>query len=83
VAEYTVLLAERLGLGGAELEEIRRGALLHDIGKIGIPDRILLKPGPLTPEERVEMQRHPRIGYWILNGVEKFRAAAGGSATGF
>jgi putative two-component system response regulator len=75
VAEYTVRLAEDLGVGGPELENIRRGAMLHDIGKIGISDNILLKPGPLTDDEWREMRRHPQIGSWILNGVETLRAA--------
>jgi putative nucleotidyltransferase with HDIG domain len=75
VAEYTVRLAEELGVSGAELENIRRGAMLHDIGKIGISDNILLKPGPLNDEEWREMRRHPQIGYWILNGIEALRAA--------
>jgi putative nucleotidyltransferase with HDIG domain len=76
VADYSVHLAEAMGVRGAELEAIRRGALLHDIGKIGIPDRILLKPASLTPAEWTEMRRHPEIGYWILNGIEGLRPAA-------
>jgi putative two-component system response regulator len=47
---------------------IRTAGAMHDIGKIGIPESILLKPGPLTPGERLEMQRHPEIGYRILAG---------------
>jgi len=50
--------------------------MLHDIGKIGISDNILLKPAPLTDREWREMQRHPQIGYWILNAVETLRPAA-------
>ncbi|HMQ30797.1 MAG TPA: response regulator [Chloroflexaceae bacterium] len=58
VTELTVRLAESLGLAGEALTQIRRGALLHDVGKIGIPDRILLKPGKLDPDEWAEMKRH-------------------------
>lgn len=76
VGEYTVHLARTLGVSGDAVEVIRRGAMLHDIGKIGIPDGILLKPGQLTDEEWREMRRHPQIGYWILNGVESLRPAA-------
>ncbi|MEY2516416.1 MAG: cyclic di-GMP phosphodiesterase [bacterium] len=61
-------LAQELGLSGATAELIRRAAPLHDIGKIAISDAILLKPGPLTPAERVQMQRHVRVGAQILSG---------------
>jgi putative two-component system response regulator len=60
------MLARRLGLSAAEAELIERAAPLHDIGKVGIPDRILLKPGPLTPEERDVMRTHTTIGARIL-----------------
>lgn len=76
VGEYAVHLARVLGVRGEELEVIRRGAMLHDIGKIGIPDGILLKPGQLTEAEWQEMRRHPQIGYWILSAVEPLRGAA-------
>jgi putative nucleotidyltransferase with HDIG domain len=69
VVRYTVAIAERLGISGSELDNIRRGALMHDIGKIGVPDSILLKPGPLTPVEWDEMRRHPEIGFNILKGI--------------
>jgi len=76
VGEYTVRLAREMGVDEAGVETIRRGAMLHDIGKIGIPDRILLKPGQLSESEWREMRRHPQIGYWILSGVEPLREAA-------
>lgn len=76
VGEYTVHLARTMGVGGEDLQIFRRGAMLHDIGKIGIPDGILLKPGQLTDGEWREMRRHPQIGYWILNGIEALRPAA-------
>jgi putative nucleotidyltransferase with HDIG domain len=70
VVKYTEAIAERLGLQGPELEEIGRGALLHDIGKIGVPDAVLLKPAKLTPEEWKEMRRHPDIGYDMIRSIE-------------
>ena len=65
VAEYAARLAELAGLGGDALQAVRYGGHLHDIGKIGVPDAILNKPGPLTDEEFAVMQRHPVIGYEI------------------
>jgi PAS domain S-box-containing protein len=75
VTELTVRLARRMGLSEAELAHIRRGALLHDIGKMGIPDNILLKPGPLTEEEWVIMRRHPDFAYDLLAPVAYLRPA--------
>jgi cyclic di-GMP phosphodiesterase len=69
VSEYTVVIARRMGVRDPQLTEIRRGALLHDVGKIGIPDAVLRKPGRLTEDEWVEMKRHPEIGYRILSGI--------------
>jgi putative nucleotidyltransferase with HDIG domain len=66
VSLYARRLAEELGTSGEELDVIEQGALLHDIGKIGVRDSILLKPGPLTPEEWVEMKLHPELGYRML-----------------
>jgi HD-GYP domain-containing protein (c-di-GMP phosphodiesterase class II) len=62
----TVRVAKELGLRGQDLVDTRRGALLHDIGKIGIPDSILLKPGPLTEDEWAIMRRHPVLAFEIL-----------------
>lgn len=66
VVEYTVAIAGRMAIKGQELDEIGRGALLHDVGKIGVPDAVLLKPGKLTPEEWVEMRKHPDIGFNMI-----------------
>jgi putative nucleotidyltransferase with HDIG domain len=66
VTAATTELAQRFGFAGAELDNLRRGALLHDIGKMGIPDTILLKPGPLTDEEFIVMKRHPAIARNLL-----------------
>src|ERR1700694_2541694 len=59
VTELTEKLALRMGTSPADLVHVRRGALLHDIGKMGVPDHILLKPGPLTAAEWMIMRRHP------------------------
>jgi len=69
VVRYTLAIAKRMGLPEQDLPDIGRGALLHDIGKIGISDAILLKPSKLTDEEWVEMRRHPRIGFDILKAI--------------
>jgi putative nucleotidyltransferase with HDIG domain len=76
VREYAFVLARRLGLRDEELIHIGRGALLHDVGKIGVPDSILLKPGKLTPEEWALMKRHPQVGYEILQGIKFLRPAS-------
>lgn len=69
VVRYTLAIADRLGVAPSQRPDIARGALLHDIGKIGIPDAILLKPGPLAPGEWDEMRRHPQIGWTILRSI--------------
>lgn len=69
VTRLSVDLASALGFRGNELEAIRWGAYLHDIGKLSIPDRILLKPGPLTDEEWELMKRHTEIGYDMLEPI--------------
>jgi putative nucleotidyltransferase with HDIG domain len=69
VQSYAVCLAERLGLSGNRLTDVARGALLHDIGKIGISDRILLKKTKLTEQEWAEIRRHPVTGFEIVKGV--------------
>jgi putative nucleotidyltransferase with HDIG domain len=70
VATIAVALAHRLGYSGDELEAVEIGALLHDIGKIGIPERILNKPGPLDPDEWDVMRQHPIISEQILAEVD-------------
>jgi len=69
LAAFSAVMAERLGLPPEEVHAIELGALLHDVGKIGICDAILNKPGRFTPEERAEMQRHPDIGAGIVGPV--------------
>ena len=75
VVLYSMALAKKMGLSDEELIEIRRGALMHDIGKIWVPDAILQKPGPLTDEEWVVMRRHPEEGLRILQGIVFFEGA--------
>ena len=66
VTELTALIAQKMGIPEEEIIHIRRGALLHDIGKMGIPDRILLKPGPLDEEEWIIMKNHSSLAYNLL-----------------
>jgi len=75
VCDSTVRLARALGISEAELVSVRRGALLHDVGKIGVPDSILLKPGPLTDEEWEIMRRHPVYAFEWLSSVAYLRSA--------
>lgn len=75
VTEMTLRLAHTLGMDGEALVHIRRGALLHDIGKMGVPDSVLLKPGPLTEEEWGLMRRHPSLAYEMLAPIEFLRPA--------
>ncbi len=76
VSEYAVYLANAMGIGGSEVDIIRRGSMLHDVGKIGISDTILLKQSGLTEAEWVEMRKHPQIGFWIIDGIEGLREAS-------
>jgi PAS domain S-box-containing protein len=69
VAMMVVRFALELGVSGDDLVNIRRGALLHDIGKMGIPDDILNKAGPLTDDERLVIQRHPQYAYELLKPI--------------
>ena len=75
VTILTERLARSMGVEGDALIHITRGALLHDIGKMGIPDSILLKPGELTEDERALIRRHPVYAYEMLNQIEFLRPA--------
>ena len=75
VTEMTLQLAHQFELREDEMIQIRRGALLHDIGKLGVPDAILLKPGPLTDEEWVVMRQHPTFAYDLLRPIKYLRPA--------
>jgi len=74
VADYTLRLAREVGVRDKDtLDAFWRGALLHDVGKIGIPDKVLLKPGPLSDEEWVVMRNHPEVGARMLRKIEFLR----------
>lgn len=76
VAGYTVTLAFKMGLPRSQIIEIERGALLHDIGKIGVPDAIFLKPGPLNDEEWKIMRSHVDLGYRMVRNIEFLKEAS-------
>ncbi len=76
VSLYARRLARAIGLSGTELVDVEIGALLHDVGKIGVRDSVLLKPAPLTPDEWVEMKRHPDIGFKLLGKIPWLAHAA-------
>ena len=73
VTEMTVAIAREFGFSGTELDNIRRGALLHDIGKMGVPDHILHKPAALSDEEWVIMKKHPLYAYEMLKQIRFIR----------
>lgn len=75
VTTLTLQLARLIGVDENELIHMRRGALLHDIGKMGVPDQILLKPGPLTPEEWEIMRKHPTYAYELLLPIQFLKPA--------
>ncbi|BCY17888.1 hypothetical protein hrd7_17370 [Leptolinea sp. HRD-7] len=75
VVEMTVKLAHMMGIKGDELKHVWRGAYLHDIGKMAIPDAILLKPGPLSEDEWEVMRQHPSLAYQMLSGISYLKPA--------
>lgn len=75
VTELTLRISKRFSIGKESLVHVRRGALLHDIGKLAIPDSILFKPGPLTEEEWEIMKKHPVYAYELLSKIEYLRPA--------
>jgi HD-GYP domain-containing protein (c-di-GMP phosphodiesterase class II) len=76
LAEWGVRLGRELGLRENRLHDLEVAAVLHDVGKVGIPDAILKKAGPLTPEERTEMQKHSEYGWQVLHRVPAFERAS-------
>jgi putative nucleotidyltransferase with HDIG domain len=76
VTAFTITIAKAMGVDKGLLRHIARGAFLHDIGKMGVPDSILRKPGPLTDEERAIMRRHCEIGFSVLERIPFLKEAA-------
>ena len=72
VSDYSVLIGEKLGLSESDIHTLKIGGLFHDIGKIGVPDAVLSKPGKLTNEEYEEIKKHPTIGAQILSNATIF-----------
>lgn len=75
VTGMTVEFAKLAGMRGAALTQLERGAVLHDIGKVGIPDALLVKAGPLTPDERTLMASHAQIGHDLLDSIDFLKPA--------
>jgi putative nucleotidyltransferase with HDIG domain len=75
VTEAAMQLCQKMGMSGTELVTVRRGALLHDIGKMGVPDSILLKPGPLSDEEWTVMKMHPTYAHELLSPITFLNSA--------
>src|SRR5437867_13303701 len=73
VASYARAIGLRLVLQDAQLDNVVMGALLHDIGKIGVPDHVLLKRGRLTDEEFAHIKKHPELGWMALKNIEDFK----------
>jgi HD-GYP domain-containing protein (c-di-GMP phosphodiesterase class II) len=73
VAKYSMLIGQELGMSAEELDRLRISALLHDVGKIGVDDRVLKKPGSLTPEEFELMKQHPVKGANIMRPVSQLK----------
>jgi HD-GYP domain-containing protein (c-di-GMP phosphodiesterase class II) len=73
VGELTRATALRLGLPDMQLDNVVMAALLHDIGKVGVPDHVLLKRGKLTPEEFDHVRKHPELGWMALKNIEDFK----------
>ncbi len=72
LAEWAVRVGEQLGMSGADLGDLETGAILHDIGKVGVPDAVLNKPGKLDTEERKQVERHSEFGWTILRNIPTF-----------
>jgi HD-GYP domain-containing protein (c-di-GMP phosphodiesterase class II) len=72
LAEWAVRVGEHFGMMESELSDLETGAILHDIGKVGVPDAILNKPGKLDPEERKQVERHSEYGWGILRIIPTF-----------
>ena len=73
LSDYSAGLGQRIGLPPEQITALRWGGIVHDIGKVAVPEAILLKPGPLSPEERAIMRRHPLVGERICSPLRSFR----------
>ena len=73
LAEMSARLGQKVGVSGEQIRALRRGGIVHDIGKVAVPDAILLKPGPLSPEEMQIMRKHPVVGERICAPLRTFR----------
>jgi len=76
VVKFSLVLGRELGLNPTQMKSLEHGSLLHDIGKIGVPDSILRKPGRLTNVEWIRMREHPLLGLQILSGVDFLKGAS-------
>lgn len=76
LAQLAMAVGQRLGMSGNELWDLEFGATLHDVGKIGVPDTILHKPGRLTPEERAVVRRHPEFGWQVTHVIPGLERAS-------
>ena len=76
VVRFSLLLGRELGLNTAQIKSLEYGSLFHDIGKIGVPDAILRKPGPLNSLEWIKMREHPLLGFEILSRIDFLKKAS-------
>jgi HD-GYP domain-containing protein (c-di-GMP phosphodiesterase class II) len=76
LAEWALRVGERMGIEGEDLADLEVAAILHDIGKIGVADAVLQKPGPLDAQERQAIEKHSEYGWTILRGIPGFRRAS-------
>ncbi len=78
IRDYSLIMARELGMNGEDVKNLEISALLHDVGKIGVPEAVLRKHGSLTPEENAEIMKHPVIGAEILSSIKQLSAAIPG-----
>src|ERR1700704_6590238 len=76
LTSWAVTIAKLLGLSAEETRQVEMAAVLHDLGKIGIPDEILKKPSKLTPEEQTIMRKHPEYGWAVLKNIPACQSAS-------
>jgi HD-GYP domain-containing protein (c-di-GMP phosphodiesterase class II) len=76
VAGFARAIGLHLGLPDSELDNVVMAALMHDIGKVGVPDRVLLKAGPLNEEEMAQIRKHPELGWMALKNIDEFKSVS-------